>query len=201
MPAPAFSIRMTVVLFTTLLGCEPAATPPPESPAAADTAAAAAAASCSLENAMLDLVGNARLPVNCGAAPADTLCDDGCRQAIRGCVLESVRARRPFTVAWTNGMNAGVGTRRAVVGRPGTGEGTLDLTWLDLTWIDGYDPDTGSMTKKRVRITRRRCAEIEDVAERCDPRLSVPSAECSSPTLASNAGLRCDAPEEILCAD
>lgn len=155
---------------------------------------------------MLGVVGNARLPVNCGRAPADTVCDEACRDLVRGCVLESVRARQPFTVAWTNPMNAGVATRRAVVGRPreqaeGATPAALEITWLDMTWIDGYDPEAGTMTKKRVRITRRRCEEIEDMAEACDPRLSVASAACASPSLATDAGMRCEGPEEMVCAD
>ncbi|MFO0672353.1 MAG: hypothetical protein U0235_22465 [Polyangiaceae bacterium] len=203
----AFGLTATAGL---VFGCDPASAPPPAAPEPTLTAGPDFDG-CSLERVLAPLADVAA-PLNCRSAPADSLCDDACRDAVRACVIESRRAGRPFMVAWTNTMVDGVGTRRAVVGRAvpppsdtPDAKPTIDVTWFELTWVTGFDVDRATMAKKRVRVVRRRCQDVADVVASCDPQLGAPAPRCASRALADDAGMFCEpvdgTTDEIACAD
>ena len=202
--------RWALPAFALLSGCDPASGPPPATPEAAVTAPELEGEGCNLALAV-EPFGDPNIPLNCHAAPADAICGDACRDAVRACVLSSLVAGRQFTAAWTNEMVDGVGTRRAVVGRlvpvPGAPDDkrVLEITWFELTWATGFDADRATMAKKRARVIRRRCADVTDVVASCDPRLGAPGPRCASRALADDAGMSCepfdDAPDSVVCAD
>lgn len=168
-------------------------------------AAEAAGAGCSLEGA-LSTFGDKTTAPGCGHGIAGGVCDEGCKEGIRKCVLESARAMQPFAVAWTNAMVNGVGTRRAVVGRAATskeGAPIFEVTWLDYVWINGFDAVEATMTKHRVRITAHYCTDIADLQQSCDPRLPNLSPLCgqSSKQTADDAWMHCEGTEEIFCSE
>jgi hypothetical protein len=164
-----------------------------------------AAVGCSLEAALGTFADRAAVR-NCGQPVSDGVCDEGCKQAVRACALESARARKPFTVLWANPMVGGVGTRRAIVGRASDGDpSAFEVRWIDYVWISTFDTETATMSKHRVRVEARACRELDDLRESCDPTaaLGVLAPVCgqSPQAIADDAWMRCEGERSIVCAD
>jgi hypothetical protein len=157
---------------------------------------------CWLENAMAKFGDpDPSVQANCGLTMPEGICDDECKKAVHDCVLQSARAFRPFSITWTNNLIDSIGTRRGVAGR--TFPGGFEVTWLEYTYVSAIDPGTGEMAKGKVKVVARRCRDMDDLMEVCDPRLTAGSESCaqSARTMRDNAWLRCIGDEEPFCAD
>lgn len=120
--------------------------------------------------------GDATTRENCGWGEPSGICNDECRVHARKCVLDSIAARKPFTVVWTNHLVEGVGTRGAVVARHG--DAGYEVTWLDYEYVSGFDPEGGGLKKLRTNVKARFCSDLRDVMEECNPSLPALGATC-----------------------